>query len=195
MLSLNKSEYLNEWLNSMIQNIDIAKIGVGFINDLDCLNTSYPHMTCFKNGIQNYVDLVDCFMALHPTKRSGGLAGISEQLFGKTVCKVEQVSNWARRPLRKAQLHYAALDAHIQIYIWKKFIEKIQDQGITTQQFLKSLKKKSELKDKKQKMEAKVLCNNCNSKMHNTQECKRGVRCRFCSVFGHNTVDCSFLTN
>ena len=37
------------------------------------------------------------------------------------MCKIEQISNWNRRPLRKSQMHYAALDAHSLI----KIVEKI----------------------------------------------------------------------
>lgn len=32
---------------------------------------------------------------------------------GKELCKDQTLTNWKRRPLRKNQLHYAALDAHI----------------------------------------------------------------------------------
>ena len=195
MIALNNCPTLNQWLSNLFQDLSIWKVGVGFKNDLDCLHASYPHMACFKEGIKSYIELIDSFRALHPTKRPGGLAGISEQLFGKTLCKVEQMSNWARRPLRKAQMHYAALDAHIQIYIWKKLKELIHDQGRSPSEFLESLNDKTENKVHEGGMEPKIICTNCSSKLHHTRSCDRGVKCKFCSVFGHDTNSCPYLIN
>ena len=46
---------------------------------------------------------------------------IVEDLYpGKNLCKVEQMSNWERRPLRKSQMHYAMLDAFVLIDIVEK---------------------------------------------------------------------------
>ena len=46
-----------------------------------------------------------------------GLGYVCEQMLGKAICKAERMSNWENRPLRKAQLHYAALDAYCQVPI------------------------------------------------------------------------------
>ncbi len=42
--------------------------------------------------------------------RSVGLAALVEQHFGVTLSKDQQRTDWSRRPLRPAQLHYAASD-------------------------------------------------------------------------------------
>ena len=49
---------------------------------------------------------------------------LTEKIFGKSLCKYEQCSNWNLRPLTKCQLHYGALDALICIMIFKKLMEK-----------------------------------------------------------------------
>jgi ribonuclease D len=46
-----------------------------------------------------------------------GLGHVCEQILGKSICKAERMSNWENRPLRKAQLHYATLDAYCQVPI------------------------------------------------------------------------------
>ena len=54
-----------------------------------------------------------------------GLAKITAELFpGKQLCKKEQISNWTKRPLRKTQLHYGALDAYILVEIMEILAEK-----------------------------------------------------------------------
>ena len=60
----------------------------------------------------------------------GGLAGIVEALFGFHLDKREQVSNWDRRPLREAQITYAALDAFCLIEIWDALQTRCQEQNI-----------------------------------------------------------------
>lgn len=41
------------------------------------------------------------------------------------MSKYEQISNWKLRPLRKAQIHYAAMDAFIVAQIYIKLEEMI----------------------------------------------------------------------
>ena len=49
------------------------------------------------------------------------------------------MSNWERRPLRKSQQHYAALDAYILIEIIKKLIEKAKEEGYEFKNYVKTL--------------------------------------------------------
>lgn len=65
------------------------------------------------------VDVKYDFKKAFPGKRAG-LASISEVVLGKPICKNYTLTDWGRRPLLKNQLHYAALDAVVVIYIFKK---------------------------------------------------------------------------
>jgi ribonuclease D len=50
------------------------------------------------------------------------------------------MSNWERRPLRKSQQHYGALDAYIMIDIIKFLIEKAKTDGLSPfSKFVKTL--------------------------------------------------------
>jgi len=73
---------------------------------------------------KRFVDLQEVFHKVQKTVNPPRLQTVVEvshkmtDCFGlKTeaevsICKIEQMSNWERRPLRQSQLHYAALDAY-----------------------------------------------------------------------------------
>lgn len=48
------------------------------------------------------------------------LTGVAETYLGKPLDKRVRMSDWERRPLTRAQLHYAALDAHVLVQILAK---------------------------------------------------------------------------
>lgn len=94
-----------------------------------------------KACISNYVEISNLAKFLIPAQRSYSLANITNMVFGnliiimlffnsslgKPLSKGEQCSNWGKKPLRKSQLHYAALDALICIMIFKQLSEKLQN--------------------------------------------------------------------
>merc|ERR1712130_365595 len=46
-----------------------------------------------------------------------GLSGLVARKLERPLCKAEQRSYWHRRPLRAAQVHYAALDAYVLLQV------------------------------------------------------------------------------
>lgn len=60
---------------------------------------------------------------------SYSLAGVSEHLFGVELDKRYQKSNWRRRPLTRAQLQYAALDARMTLSIYDELSRILAEQG------------------------------------------------------------------
>jgi ribonuclease D len=60
---------------------------------------------------------------------SYSLAGVSEHLFGVELDKRYQKSNWRRRPLTRAQLQYAALDARMTLALYDELSRILAEQG------------------------------------------------------------------
>lgn len=60
---------------------------------------------------------------------SYSLAGVVAHLFGIELDKSYQKSNWKRRPLTRAQLEYAAMDAHITLRVYDELKQILTEQG------------------------------------------------------------------
>ena len=60
---------------------------------------------------------------------SHSLASLSEHLFGLPLDKRFQSSNWRRRPLTRAQIEYAALDARMALLVYEELRRRLAEQG------------------------------------------------------------------
>ena len=63
------------------------------------------------------------------TLGSHSLASLSEHLFGLPIDKALQKSNWRRRPLTRAQLEYAALDARMALLVFGELSRMLAGEG------------------------------------------------------------------
>jgi len=61
--------------------------------------------------------------------RSFSLTSVSEHLFGLPLDKTYQQSDWRRRPLSRAQLDYAALDAKIALRVYQELTARLEEAG------------------------------------------------------------------
>jgi len=75
--------------------------------------------------------LVDTLRLARKTLKlqSFSLASVSQHLFGLTMDKTQQRSDWRRRPLSRIQLDYAALDARIALRVFQELAERLQSEG------------------------------------------------------------------
>lgn len=61
---------------------------------------------------------------------SYSLASVTEHLFGLPLDKTLQKSNWRRRPLTRAQLHYAAADARVTMRVYEELRKIFEQRGV-----------------------------------------------------------------
>ena len=176
LLALNGLDELNVKLEQLMQGKQF-KVGVNFEGDRKMLGQSYPHLTAFKKPLVNYVDLASAYGKVHGTS-PGGLSGTCELILGKSLCKYQQRSNWERRPLYESQIHYAALDAYVQILVLQ---ELVKSSGLGLEEFVGNFKNFNS---------RGINCEFCSSKAHNKGECPRGKRCKICFRTGHLVSNC-----
>ncbi|MET0645957.1 MAG: HRDC domain-containing protein [Pyrinomonadaceae bacterium] len=63
------------------------------------------------------------------TLGSHSLASLTEHLFGLPIDKTLQKSNWRRRPLTRAQIEYAALDARMALLLYGELSRMLAEEG------------------------------------------------------------------
>lgn len=63
------------------------------------------------------------------TLASHSLAALTEHLFGLPLDKTFQRSNWRRRPLTRAQIEYAALDARMALLLYDELSRMLAEEG------------------------------------------------------------------
>jgi len=101
-----------------------GKIFIGFSFDRNDLNAFPIRLKNFfeNNNKCTIYDLVPLSQQKF-LEKGQPLKNLTEKIFGKSLCKYEQCSNWNARPLSQCQIHYGALDALVCIMIYKKLLE------------------------------------------------------------------------
>lgn len=94
--------------------------------------------TSNQGAVTSYADLSTLNRKVF--KGNGGLKDIAQRFLGRPLCKAEQRSGWDKRPLRKRQLHYAALDAYVEIQVWDRMVEVHSEEQPTLRSLVTDLR-------------------------------------------------------
>ena len=132
-----------KFILNLIESPNYTIIGHTFQGDIDVLRTTWKIEHIDDKKIIN----IDKYFAKY-TKYS--LARMVNILLNKDLCKFEQTSAWQMRPLREAQIHYAALDAAV-LFVLYDNLKNIDSQ--LTQELIKNSKNSMNIKSIEEKQE------------------------------------------
>ena len=120
MLELSQKEKFFEIFEKYFK----GKIFIGFYFDKSDLEVFPLRLRNFFENKENCT-IYDVFTIAQQKllEKGNSLKLLTEKIFGKSLCKYEQCSDWNLRPLTQCQKHYAALDALICIMLFKKLME------------------------------------------------------------------------
>lgn len=145
---------------NIFNNLEILKVGFALQQDLAMLQKSLPQMNlCLSSG-SCYLDMKHLWKRLQylqhfsfPYKRDAksgtSLSALTEVCLGKTLDKSNQLSNWAKRPLRRDQIIYAALDAYCLVQIYKVIAECLARLGYDIDQIVDQITSRNTIKPEK----------------------------------------------
>jgi len=119
LVKLKKSAKFKTLMKEIFSNENIIKIGHTLVEDLERVNEAITDETAPFTAV-SCLEVTQVYLQDYRARKAG-LASMCQDLLKKPLSKYEQLSNWNKRPLRKAQQHYAGMDAFILLQIYKKF--------------------------------------------------------------------------
>ncbi|XP_059957728.1 exonuclease mut-7 homolog isoform X2 [Mesoplodon densirostris] len=115
-------------VSRLLADPSITKLGYGMAGDLRSLGASCPALAQAEKQLQGSVDLLQVHRQMRAADRPApgvdgatgprGLSLLVQQVLGKPLDKMQQLSNWDRRPLDEGQLVYAAADAYCLLEVY-----------------------------------------------------------------------------
>ncbi|XP_036356437.1 exonuclease mut-7 homolog isoform X3 [Octopus sinensis] len=112
---LSKDDWTH-FFNKIFNSKTVVKLGYSFTQDLNIIAVTFPFID--TKEFSNIIDLQTTVKKSSNVKHKG-LSGLVEQHFSRPLNKAYQISCWERRPLRKCQVIYAALDAYVLLQLHK----------------------------------------------------------------------------
>lgn len=127
VLHLHHMDTMPNYLNSVLTNTKVVKVGSGILQDVTKLKRD-TRLKCV--GLEDTQTLARSLGV--PRSSKFGLKALADRFLGVQLSKPKSVSksNWEKFPLSVKQIHYAALDAWIGLEIYQ-CMKRMKDAGIT----------------------------------------------------------------
>jgi len=124
MLSLMELEDWEKYikkLDFLFKSDQILKLCYEPVQDLKVLNysTKYKYFSTM-NRLIDLAEIKNEYLEKSYKVKIKGLKGLVQIVFGKTLDKEEQTSDWLQRPLKTNQIEYAALDSFVLFKLYLK---------------------------------------------------------------------------
>ncbi|KAM6984825.1 exonuclease mut-7 homolog [Aplochiton taeniatus] len=158
------------FLRTLFSEPKVLKLGYGMSGDLKCLSATWLEISQEPLKLEGVLDLLNVHQQI---QRSGcrkgsrevlvgnrpaekGLSLLVQQVLGRPLDKMEQLSNWERRPLRINQMRYAAVDAYCLLDVYAALSNDPASFGLPADlRSVKPVQSEKSKEDKKQKEKAK----------------------------------------
>lgn len=119
----------DEVLCELFQQHPAVKLGLGLYADFVHLRRSYPCARCFQR-VENVVEVNALARMVDPLRPVMSLQRLAGACLRVHLPKAQQMSNWARRPLTVAQMHYAANDALVLLRLHDALMQQLRDSAL-----------------------------------------------------------------
>jgi hypothetical protein len=119
-------------LEALFESKRLIKVGFHVVNDLRQLAASYPHVPAlqFYNAVIEASTLgkkaIRHTQLGNAREATSSLTRLVTHYIGKPLNKMEQCSDWSKRPLTSDQIEYAALDAAVTPIMVEKMISDLK---------------------------------------------------------------------
>ncbi|KNC81489.1 hypothetical protein SARC_06177, partial [Sphaeroforma arctica JP610] len=123
---------IQQFAAKLLSAPNVTLIGYGLSGDSAMLKTATGDASINLSNVHDVQTMGKQLVEFSPEyDLKGGLSGACKFWFGNALDKRNQMSDWERRPLRKSQEEYAALDAKCLLPMYRKVKAKITELQLT----------------------------------------------------------------
>ncbi|EAR93672.2 3'-5' exonuclease (macronuclear) [Tetrahymena thermophila SB210] len=127
-IKLLENEQFLDFVTYLFENENILKIGHSIWQDINEMDKTFKAKKEMK--IKSFQDVGIIYKEALNLENVSSLKQMCYQILKQKISKYEQISDWSKRPLRKCQIHYAALDALLPLMLYEQINLMIENDSL-----------------------------------------------------------------